>query len=283
MDEEEIKRIITSEKKKFFNLLQWLIRSFLLPVGGLTLATGRLTYFCIRDNLQEILPNSIAITLVSILGLILAIYGGFYIEFEDKPAQAGNKFRWTVKSMITLILIVCTALTLYVYVEYNVLYSAYVIAAFASFIGVFFAFNFDVILYNLRQRERRYRLLRDIHKELKRNLSKLVGKGYVLSKYMWDSGTSTGLIQNLDSNELEKLSDIYHNIDINNFEAKMCRQAGESFSSLPAGSSERSAAKRRWERLSSILINRESEIKKMIENLFKEDFWERSGVKEDEL
>ena len=199
------------------------------------------------------------------------------------PAQAGNKFRLTVKSIINLILIVCTALTLYIYVEYNVHWSAYAIAAFASFLGVFFAFNFDLIIYNLRQRERRYRLLRDIHKELKRNSSKLVGKGYVLSKYGWDSGISTGLIQNLDSNELEKLSDIYHNIDINNFEAKMCRQAGESFSSLPAESSERAAAKRRWERLSSILKTREYKLKKTIDDIFNEDFWERSGVKKDEL
>lgn len=84
LDEEEREQRKSRANKNFFNVLQWCARAFLFPLGGITLAAGNLTYICMRDNLSEVLPYSIGIALCGFIGFIFAVYGGFFIKFEER-------------------------------------------------------------------------------------------------------------------------------------------------------------------------------------------------------
>ena len=83
MDEEEIKRRKFRAAKNFLNFIQWTVKALLIPLAGTTSAAIKLTYICLRDNLQEVLPYSIIITLSGFVGIVLAIYLGFHVEFKD--------------------------------------------------------------------------------------------------------------------------------------------------------------------------------------------------------
>ena len=74
------RKIIFDEK--FFNLLQWLVRVFLIPLGGITLSAGNLTYICIRNNLPQVLPYSIGMTLIGFAGTMIAVYLSFFVEYK---------------------------------------------------------------------------------------------------------------------------------------------------------------------------------------------------------
>jgi len=283
LDEEKIDKPKIFDKKNF-NLIQWGIRPFIIIFADMMINAVKLTYICIRDKITELLPFSIGMALISPIGIIVAIYGGFYIESEDKSSQSRNKFRWTVNSIINGFSILCAVITIYVYIVYSVLWSDYAIAVFAGFIGLFFALTFNNILDNIRRRDRRDRLLQDIYFELKENSAKLVGKGYHLNNDVWDSGKSAGLIQELTSYQLRQLSTIYHYLDTTMREADYCRQAGEEHSMIPAIESRRKeAAKQRFEKLSKMIETRETELRKRIDALLNEDFWEKAGVRENEV
>ncbi|MHA1543122.1 MAG: hypothetical protein ACTSQH_09110 [Candidatus Hodarchaeales archaeon] len=86
---------------------------------------------------------------------------------------------------------------------------------------------------------RRKRLLEDIHLELVENKRKLDGKGHRMNMDIWDSGISSGLIQLLDSDQLRILSDLYHKVKGNLYEAKIHRQARETSDSIPCSETER--------------------------------------------
>ena len=77
------KRKIVFEKG-FFNLLQWAIRALAFSLAGIMLSAGNLTYICIRDNIQKLLPYSVILTLASTFGTFIAVYFGFFVEYEEK-------------------------------------------------------------------------------------------------------------------------------------------------------------------------------------------------------
>jgi len=83
LDEEEIKRRKFRAAENFLNVIQWTVKALLIPLGGITLSAVKLTYICLRDNLQEILPYSIIVTMSGFAGIIIAIYLGFNVKFED--------------------------------------------------------------------------------------------------------------------------------------------------------------------------------------------------------
>jgi len=128
-----------------------------------------------------------------------------------------------------------------------------------------------------QQKRAHNKFLRDIYIELKRNSAWLVGKGHILNTDVWDSGISSGSVLVIDSEELEELSKIYHTIETNIYEAKICRQAAESHRILPA-SPEKDAAYTNHVQLSQLLHTREPDIKKLIDDFLKKDFWEKAGV-----
>ena len=76
------RKIIFDEK--FFNLLQFCARAFCIPLGGIVLSAGNLIFICIRDNLPQVLPYSIGMTLLGFAGTMIAVYLGFFIEYEEK-------------------------------------------------------------------------------------------------------------------------------------------------------------------------------------------------------
>lgn len=145
--------------------------------------------------------------------------------------------------------------------------------------GVFIAFYLENKRREKEQREhneiRTLRLLDDIQGELKRNARHLEGKGHRMITDVWDSGISSGLIQLLDSRIMRRLSNLYHAIKGQEYEAKIARQAGEEFRSIPESEIDKSsAAYRRWLQLSEMGNVREAGLKRRIETILQEeDFW----------
>ena len=174
-----------------------------------------------------------------------------------------DKFEWKEGNIITALLLICIGITVYVFCQYIESFSDYAISIYAGFIGMFFALTLNNVMDKIRMRDRRKKLLVDIHGELVSNSDRLVGRGYILKTTVWDSGVSANLIELLDSDDLAKLSTLYHYFATSVYEAKICRQVGEDFASLPSDSSERAVTKQRWEKLSTLLRERESQIKTM--------------------
>jgi len=99
-----------------------------------------------------------------------------------------------------------------------------------------------------------------------------------LNTDIWDSGISSGSILVIDSKELGELSEIYHQIETNIYEAKICRQAAENYRSLPEGDA-KNQAHSNWNGLSKLLHTREPDLKKQIDDFLKKEFWEKAGVR----
>lgn len=149
----------------------------------------------------------------------------------------------------------------------------------ATLLGVFTALHFERKHREKEQRERndtsRLRLLEDIHGELERNAGHLEGKGHRMITDVWDSGVSSGLIQLLDSRKMRRLLKLYHAIKGQEYEARIARQAGEQFRSIPESEIDKSStAYGRWSQLSEMGIKREANLKKRINKILnEEDVW----------
>jgi len=128
-----------------------------------------------------------------------------------------------------------------------------------------------------QQKREHNKFLHDIYIELRKNSNLLDGHGNILNTDIWDSGISSGSILSIDSKELEELSETYHQIETNTYEAEICRQAGEHYRSLP-GSLAKDQALINWNGLSLLLRKREPILRKEIGDFLDEDFWEKAGV-----
>ena len=151
----------------------------------------------------------------------------------------------------------------------------------ATGLGVLLAAILTLLQIRGREKWTHNKFLRDTYIELSNNSNLLDGHGNILNTDIWDSGISSGSILFIDSEELEKLSEVYHQIETNLYEAKICRQASMNYNSLPAGPS-KDQARKIWNVLSNLLRKREPDLKKKIDNLLERDFWEKAGVERSE-
>ncbi len=151
----------------------------------------------------------------------------------------------------------------------------------ATVLGILLSTSLAIATLQGRDRMRRRKALQSIYFELKRNSTWLVGKGYVLNTDVWDLGKSADLMQLLEPEELHEMSEVYHQIELNIYEAKLCRQAAEKSRSLPYGP-EQAAALTNLNNLSNLLITREPDLKKQIDDFLERDFWKKVGIKKED-
>ena len=147
----------------------------------------------------------------------------------------------------------------------------------ATGLGVLLAASLTLLRSQGREKWAHNKFLRDIYIELNNNSDRLHSHGHILNTDIWNSGISSGSILFIDSKELEELSELYHKIETNIYEAKICRQASMNYNSIPAGPS-KDQARKIWNVLSNALRDRESDLKKLIDDFLKKDFWEKAGV-----
>ena len=150
----------------------------------------------------------------------------------------------------------------------------------ATVLGVLMGASLTLLGMIGRQKGAHNKFIRDTYAELKKNSNLLDSHGNILNTDIWDSGISSGSILSIDSKELGELSDLYHQIETNVYEAKICRQASLLHDSLPGGAA-KIQARKHWNGLSNLLREREPKLKKRIEDFLKEDFWEKFGVEKE--
>jgi len=144
---------------------------------------------------------------------------------------------------------------------------------FGAFMGVLLGFLADRAIEWTRDRDRRIKFLFDTRSEIIDNCDRLQGRGLRMITNVWDSGVSIGLLQNLSSEQVRRLSRTYHRIKANHAEAVICREAGELYRSKPKGP-EKDQAHVRWVGLSMELEKRENNLKKALSSLITDkEFW----------
>jgi hypothetical protein len=143
----------------------------------------------------------------------------------------------------------------------------------ATFLGVFAAFSLDRLIDWIKNFRSREDLKRDLRNELEEIRGKLTGRGLRLYPDIWDSAISSGQIRLLNSEQVRKLRNVYDLVKGTDYEAMRVRDAAIDFEKAKAGQQkDTSLWEQRWAEYSQHGIQREKELRAMIENILKEDW-----------
>jgi len=157
------------------------------------------------------------------------------------------------------------------------------------FFGVLAAFLIQRAWASLENGSSKKKLLKDIKKELKSCSDGLVGQGNLVPTDLWKSAVSSGSLKLIPHDCKFELASIYFRIDCHNYEAEKVRDVGilaeTTQTEKPKAKWEfhkegepetvfiefdRTDAQMLWEKLSGRLKNLESNLKKDIDDLLKQ-------------
>ena len=98
-----------------------------------------------------------------------------------------------------------------------------------TFSGVFLAFLLDRFIDWRKEQQSKKELLKNLKIELNELKESLVGDAYRLYPDVWDSAVSSGQLELLNSDQLNKLTKVYRKIKGTDYEAIRVRDAKEAF------------------------------------------------------
>jgi len=142
-----------------------------------------------------------------------------------------------------------------------------------TFLGVFLAFTLDRAIDMYYNRRDRRDLLRDLHNELEETKGKLTGAASMLYPDIWDSAISSGQIRLLKSEQVTKLARVYRYIKGTQYEAMRLRDAAEDYRRKTSRGIVKAELHLRWQSYSVAQLEREEELRKRIDEILKEKWW----------
>lgn len=142
-----------------------------------------------------------------------------------------------------------------------------------TFFGVYLAFWMDKRNERNKDEQKRQNLLKDLQFELETIIDNL-GKGNLHFPDLWDSAISSGQIRLLESEQVRKLSSVYHDVKGAEYEAKWVRQAKEDHDT--ADTRLKQKLYNRWHKYSYIQIDREKKSLEKIRELLQEKWWNKA-------
>lgn len=128
-------------------------------------------------------------------------------------------------------------------------------------------------LYVERRAASKY--LRNIRKELLESVSLLEAKkGNLLHTHNWDSLVASGQLKLLKHEIVAELANVYSHIKNHNYEAQICRHAGDDIPRMPAPEAQ-AALQLHWQNLSDRLRESEDTLRKELQSTLDQDWWPR--------
>ena len=145
----------------------------------------------------------------------------------------------------------------------------------AGLFGIFLAFTLDRAIDEKKKRQDKKDLLRDLYTELEVIRSNLTGKGNLHFPDIWESAISSGQIRLLESEQVRKLANIYHDVKGTEYEAIRCRDLAEEIrlEKTKGHTQHLNDLTYLWSRYSSVLRDREKRLLTKIEEVLKEKWW----------
>jgi len=143
----------------------------------------------------------------------------------------------------------------------------------ATLLGVFVAFILARVWDFHAERRAASTYLQNIRRELLVCVSLLEPKeGNLLPTHNWDSLVASGQLKLLKHEIVSELGDTYSRIKNSNYEAQICRRAGDDvprMSTLEA----QAALRQHWQNLTSELCEREDNLRKDLQSILNRPWW----------
>ena len=111
----------------------------------------------------------------------------------------------------------------------NINQVALVLELSVTFFGVFLAFMLDRLIDWRKEQQAKKELLKNLSYELNELKKSLTGDAYRLYPDVWDSAVSSGQLNLLSSEQLNKLTKVYHTVKGTDYEAIRVRDAKEAY------------------------------------------------------
>ena len=137
-----------------------------------------------------------------------------------------------------------------------------------TFSGVFLAFMLDRVIDWRKELQAKKELLRNLACELKELKKSLTGDAFRLYPDVWDSTVSSGKLELLNSEQLNKLTNVYRKIKGTDYEAIRVRDAKEAY--MMRTPNPYTTLEDNWTNLSNRHFIRMEETKALIDEVLKE-------------
>lgn len=200
---------------------------------------------------------------------------------KKKPSIQKQIKKWFFKTENAFLLTI-TGFTIIVYSVFLTFYGEFVFLGFlteftAGMLGVLWAFSIERHRRLGKENRDRKDLLDDLRAELEEIKQTTSGKKDTrrqrLFPDVWESGVSSGQLRLLSSEQVKKLSKVYRYVkDLDN-ERRRVRDAEEEWEGMGRHLRE-DVYKKRYERLSVRLNIEENDLRKMIEEILQEKWWD---------